>query len=445
MRRMKRFGLFLVLMLATACAPVVYDTTYREYRVPARNTYFQPSHHHKSSYQRVRPIEITLYASNSFQGIYFQPIHIVIADGEYVEIPVKDKRGRYTKIYAHYHKNNLHFDSDMNCRAIHGSSKYIYDSRWDKGHKYTKINIGKDYDLSWLRLKIRNLPAGSPYVKKGRPVKVVNKTIITHRYEGKTPVKRPVVIVQPSDKRKKVVVHEQNDPLNRHTPKTPGYGVVKQHVKNTKPLIIKDNIGRNGSDVVIKTVKRPTIVKKIVKDKQPQHIYSEKVVSQNKKQYLVHKSVRKSTKTIGGQNNRVDDEAHDATKVEKTKMLSRNDKKSLRGSRSVKRPEESMPALDIKSVRISLAGGTVMVDGKKSRFAKISLKLKEGESRDVALVTKGGLKARVPISYHNGILKIASNGNQFKVEPAWAKGKTYKINTAGDSRLGNVKLTVHAL
>ena len=277
MRRIKMFGFLLILMLVTACTPVVYDTANRGYQVPARNAstqtyYYQKSHHQKSSYQQIHPIEVTFYTDKAYKGVYFRPIWLVIADGEYVEIPVIDRKGRHKIIYAHYQNKILHFDSGKNYRNIHGSSSYSYDKSWIKGRKYKTVKIGKKYDLSGLRLKIRNAPAGQHHIKKIETVKLVNKTI-----------------------------------------------------------------------------------------------------------------------------------------------------------------------------KVSLAGGTVMIDGRKVKFAKTSLKLNDGESRIMTLLTKDGFKARVPISYRNGVLKLAYNGNQFKSESSWAKGKTYRISTAGDYRLGKVKLTIHSL
>jgi len=145
------FGFLLILMLVTACGPVVYDTTNRGYQVPARNAstqthYYQKSHHQKSPYQQVHPIEVTLYTDNAYKGVYFQPIQIVIADGEYVEIPVLDRKGRHKTIYAHYDKKVLHFDSSKNFQNIRGSSSYSYDKSWIKGRKYKTVKIGKKYE-----------------------------------------------------------------------------------------------------------------------------------------------------------------------------------------------------------------------------------------------------------------------------------------------------------
>ena len=98
-----------------------------------------------------------------------------------------------------------------------------------------------------------------------------------------------------------------------------------------------------------------------------------------------------------------------------------------------------------KKIKVSLAGGTVMIDGRKAKFAKTSLKLMDGESKIMILLAKNGFKARVPVSYNNGILKVAYTGKQFKAASSWNKGRTYKISTRGDNRLGNVKLTVHSL
>jgi len=108
-----------MILSVTACATVVYDANYG---TPARDIYFYVN----SSYNETayRTIEVTLYADNHYMSVYFQPMHLVIYDGQFVEIPVRDRRGRDTKIYAHYHQNNLHFDSDRNDHGINGSSRF---------------------------------------------------------------------------------------------------------------------------------------------------------------------------------------------------------------------------------------------------------------------------------------------------------------------------------
>lgn len=95
-------------------------------------------------------------------------------------------------------------------------------------------------------------------------------------------------------------------------------------------------------------------------------------------------------------------------------------------------------------IKIKFKGGSFTIDGKKENFKKTSLTLKDGELRKIALVAKNGAKVFLPVSYRNGTLKVKRAG-RFKSEPSWLKGKTYKINTEGDTHLNNVKLTVIAL
>lgn len=172
MKKIAMPGLVLLLMSLTACAPVVYDATYHDHRYSPRPfvvspVYAQTTYSYRSIYPSVASIAVTLYADRSYRGLSFAPLHLVIADGQYVAIPVRDKRGRAAKIYAHYHRQVLHFDSDKNCRTIHGSTNYRYESKWDRGHKYANLHAGKDFDLAGLHLEIRTV-ANAPGHTRGR-------------------------------------------------------------------------------------------------------------------------------------------------------------------------------------------------------------------------------------------------------------------------------------
>ena len=187
MRRIQKLGLILMLLSVTACAPVVYDANYG---TPARDTYvYVNSYYNETAY---RPIEVTLYADNRYMGVYFQPMHLVIYDGQYVEIPVRDRRGRDTKIYAHYHQNNLHFDSDRNDHGINGSSRFNYENRWENGYKISNINAGKDYDLSGLQMQIRNVQAVSENRGNGVPDKNEGRSNHADDYDNKPSAKLSV-------------------------------------------------------------------------------------------------------------------------------------------------------------------------------------------------------------------------------------------------------------
>jgi hypothetical protein len=198
MRAIKKLGLIIVLMSVTACAPVVYDAGYRapSQQVAVHATYSQSSHPYIAVSQQIAPIEVTLYADNAFPGLYFDPISVVISDNEYIEIPVRNRRGRHTKIFAHYYQRDFHFDSNRNHRNLYGSSRYKYDDKWDKGYGYTYVSVGDNYDFSGLRLHIRNAPAGK---RMGRQDKVAKKRIVSHA-KSKKQLKKQLVTKDNTDK-----------------------------------------------------------------------------------------------------------------------------------------------------------------------------------------------------------------------------------------------------
>lgn len=173
-----------ILFSVVACAPIRYEASYRS---PASHVSTHRSHSH------ISPIQVTLYS----ETVQFAPIQIVVSDGDYVEIPVKNRRGRSSRIFAHYHRGNLHFDSNRKCQKIKGSVGYQYDKRWDRGYKYTHVSVGHDYDFSGLRLLIRNTSKLDSRPKKILTVKtpeIHRKTANTTKYQTvKTPAKKKVV------------------------------------------------------------------------------------------------------------------------------------------------------------------------------------------------------------------------------------------------------------
>ncbi len=302
MRGIKLFGLSLMLMSVTACAPVVYDATYRAPtgHVYVQTTYTQPSYRHATTYQQIHPIEVTLYANNN-TGAYFRPIQLVISSGQYVEIPVKSRRGRTGKIFAHYHNGDLHFDSDRNCRVIQGSTRYSYDKRWDNGYRYTKINAGKDYDLSGLHLQIRNVQAGKRQAKKIVPAKIVNKQVVVHANNGKRAVRQQVSNDTSRSNGKRAVLRETTHPVNSRSAKFADRYVNNQPGRSVKVPISKEKTSDRVNMKALKTVKRPVIVQKINKHEQSRRITSVNTKSVGKKP--VHGSAKKNVKIFETQNN----------------------------------------------------------------------------------------------------------------------------------------------
>ena len=288
MRRKQRFGLFLMLMSLTACTPVVYDATHYQHRTPThvivRSTHTQPSRHHEPVYHKVQSIEVTLYAGNTYLGVNFQTIKIVIADGEYVEIPIRNKRGRQTKIYAHYHQKSLHFDADRNCRNLYGSSRYKYDKRWDKGHKYTRINAGKDYDLTGLQLRIRNVTTGKRQTKKNELTKVTNQNVIIIN-NSKNQTKQTVTRVLKKNSGKDPSVQKQRRSIDSRPTKTRDYYSQDKQKNKAKTLITK----KKSVVKAVKKAKRPAIVEKISRQTQSKFVKNISQDSAVKNNGSIHK------------------------------------------------------------------------------------------------------------------------------------------------------------
>lgn len=339
MRGMKRFGLLLTLAAVTACAPVVYDATYHApvRHVSTHTTYSQPRYHHETVYRQAHPIEITLYAGNTYLGIYFQPVRLTITDGQYVEIPVRDRRGRQSRIFAHYHQNNLHFDADRNCQGIHGSSSFTYDNRWDKGHRYSNINVGKDYDLSGLQLQIRKMPSDSPRISKKTAVKVENTANQTRHSQNQPPANRPLVTNQEESKRRVDIVYNGQRPAERQIPVVVKNNVGKKAKNKDKYPIRKGNIVNNPSGNVENPAKRPAIVERISNDERSQQLVKGVAKATEKRQAASQKPTKGRSEDVAGpQSHKVAKSPGSADK-KREEMLTQNeptDEEDVANSRS---------------------------------------------------------------------------------------------------------------
>jgi hypothetical protein len=204
MMKSQWLGFLAILFSLTACAPVSYEATYRP--PPGHVSTYIPHKGVDLSRAYRSPIQVTLYSDSTYLGVNFQPIQIVVSDNEYVEIPVRNRRGRPSRIYAHYHLGALHFDANRKCQKIPGSTVYQHSNHWDKGYRYSHVSAGHDYDLTGLRLVIRNAPQVKRHTNQVKPYKksiVHNKTKLFDKYQSVTQDKN-------SPEYTKVVVHKNN-------------------------------------------------------------------------------------------------------------------------------------------------------------------------------------------------------------------------------------------
>jgi hypothetical protein len=268
MIKSKCLGLLAILFSVTACAPVVYDATYQVHRKPSNHVSVyaahKKTHKHRPGHVYISPVEITLYPNAAYKGAYFQSIHIVITDGEYVELPVKNRRGHSSRIFAHYSQKNLHFDANKSCKKIHGSSAFKYDKGWNKGSKYTHVSAGNNYNLTGISLKIRSASNGKHKVSHVAPVNSVKETLATRAKSHKTSVKQIVVnkTIKPLIKGK--TTHKKPERVKVYEVKTTHPQSSDRHQGNSKPSEVGNNSRDKNTGRSIK-VSRPTIVKEIAK------------------------------------------------------------------------------------------------------------------------------------------------------------------------------------
>jgi hypothetical protein len=257
-----------------------------------------------------------------------------------------------------------------------------------------------------LRLQVRNAPMVRQQVQRNDPVKVFSEN---------------------------VVVRDQQRPVDRN---------------RGKILITQENTANNESNKVVKNGKRPVVVDKITRTKEIQRDASLPVISTDKKQGVATSSQKSQMP---------DDDSHKQEVSKKKEVTSetvaRNqqlqkshtDTQIANESRSTNRIKAQDHIAQDKRVKLIFAGGTITVNNKQGKLREFSVNLQEGETRNITLVAKGGLRINMPISYRNGMLMVARDVSQFTAEPSWNKGKSYKINTEGVSHLDNVKLTVKTI
>jgi hypothetical protein len=298
MKKIKWFLLFLVTASLSACAPAYYEASYYDYAEPSGHVavvsnhsyanygYRPPSSHYGS-------IELTLFADRSFLSVNFHPIHLVIHDGDYVEVPIRNKRGALKKVYAHYHRGDLHFDSGRHCDGIHGSSRFRYDKSWERGHRYDHISAGPDYDLRGYGLIVRKHV--SKKVKHSVKNDVSHKNVKKH-YEyrpQKTESKR-------RDVAKKVYVSDKNPKRSHIKASSVNLEPRKRKVTDRK-IVIKDRVKLKEpkvkeKKVLAKKVKKSVQDKRTIADKRrlPQEKSTTEVVKSKKTKFVQKKKANKN-------------------------------------------------------------------------------------------------------------------------------------------------------
>ncbi|MDG5467167.1 hypothetical protein P9J64_02395 [Deltaproteobacteria bacterium IMCC39524] len=250
MMKSQCLSFLVILFTIAACAPINYEATYRP--LSGHDSIY------RSSQTYVRPIQVTLYTDSTYSGVKFVPIQIVISNGEYVEIPVKNRRGRSSRIFAHYHHGNLHFDNNRKCQKLQGSTGYQYDRRWDKGYKYTHVNAGHDYDFTGLRLVIRNVPKADnrpgQFLTAKSP-KIHNKTLNAEKYQA-------VKYNNKNSNNKKIAVHKQLKNVKRKVVAATKTSKQPNQSSSDKRLDSKDKTRVIGAGELKKLVE-PNIIREV--------------------------------------------------------------------------------------------------------------------------------------------------------------------------------------
>lgn len=114
-------------------------------------------------------------------------------------------------------------------------------------------------------------------------------------------------------------------------------------------------------------------------------------------------------------------------------------------------PVSKTPDSSPDRVRVTLRGGTLKSKGGHIPFEPVTLDLQEGESRAVRVLTQGKSPALLLVGYRDGVLYLdgkpgrgsgALEATEIRYDPAWARGKHYRLTTDGALKLRNVSVLV---
>ena len=303
MKKLIMLSVLSMLFSLTACAPKVYERTYYEYRPPVHRVVVHKTKHH------YRPIEIVLFADSKYRGRYPSPIQLVIYDGQYIEIPLYHKHGKPKRIYAHYSHGVLHFVKNRNGKGIPGSSRYNYDSRWDKGRVYGEIKVGKDFELTGFKLKVRT---------------VSNQSRANLRSDQKSRNhSSPVLYIQKNTKKKPTVVHKKVVTHKSSQSKKPTLKKPKTQIKQVK--IEKNN---HFNKVKQSKVIKKSVQKRIVAS-QDQHKKQTRTESVNRPHQTIKK---KEVRQLASNDLKNVSKANIRTKNKQDKVQKNKDKKTFKNN-----------------------------------------------------------------------------------------------------------------
>lgn len=148
--------MLLALLSLSACAPVIYDGEYRDHRSHSHYARTQIATDYRYSTRHLYPpIELTIYAEQTYYELSLSPLYYLFYDGDFIEVPIRGRHGHNMHAFAHYSQGELHFDRDRECRRINKAPGFKYDKKWEKGHRYDNAFAGVNKELANINIKIR--------------------------------------------------------------------------------------------------------------------------------------------------------------------------------------------------------------------------------------------------------------------------------------------------
>jgi hypothetical protein len=373
MRRLGHFILLTSFLILPACAPVVYS--------PNPGAYYEPTETYAAGSYRDRqevsyayePIEVTLYAG--FGASYLQTI--VIHDREYVEVPVRTRRGRPGRVYAHYVRGSLHFDRDRRCNRLYGASEFRHDRGWRAGQRYRKLDLGRDFAADGIELRIRQ--------------KTAKESIKTDRY---TDDLRPHI----KQRRQQQRIKRDARPERRaaHVAERVLRKVIDRSSRRKASTPLKDmlfNKRHDGEEIVSAESDR-------------------KVPSGGERQLEVVRQHRRDK---------------DLRVSVEDKLAAPRVAKRAGNRHSTSHTDFDPP----KMITLSLEGGELVSAAKSGRIEASGVTLKDGDSRTLTLRTPNGIRHKLPVGYRNGRVVIGGAGRSFAADASWTDGRTYRFSDKG--------------
>ncbi len=347
---------------------------------------------------------------------HYQPLTFTIADGEGLQLAVTDDDGRQTLLLVTYANRSLLIDAPGEA-GNSGTARIPYDPQWREGGLYTDINSAGPLQLRGIEAFVEI--AGAPR----RTVTAPPPQVIV--VEKQAPPPPQVVVIkeeQPRYQQPQVVVVEEEQPRYQQ----PQVVVVKEEqprYQQPQVIVVRDDKPKAPTQVVV------------VRDDKPQSPPSQVGVTGEKPGFKRRDDTAATAQVLPPAQ----------PPVMPVREIPPNEKKQ---------PTATLPT-DTKApgrIDIQFVSGQIKLRGKHQTIEPLSVRINDGESREVSLKTSAGTQT-IAVSYRNGVVAIDADpatgkgratAARLQFEKEWKTGRVYRIDTKGRLSLEAAEVRIAA-